>query len=143
MTSYDNIMFARMIHFVIILFVFTSLGFTTHRHMCVVMKDNSCDMACSENPVSPDEPAATKSATAFNSPLCHIDTLIGGTAVREALTGKDYKSDNQKVINFLFTLQGVSVRYTKPSDIIHHGILSRLLIIPSTELFLLNEAYLL
>ena len=143
MTAYNNIIFTRMIHLIIILFVFTSLGFTTHRHTCVVMEDEPCDMACSEHPANTEEPPATTSKTVVTNPLCHIDTFIGGTAVHEALTGKVFKSDHQYVINPLYILNKEPVWLVKSTDYTHSGVIRELLIIPAVELFLLNEVYLL
>ncbi len=143
MTASKNIIFTRMIHLIIILFVFTSLGFTTHRHTCVLMEDDPCDMACSEHPVNTEEPPATTFTTVVTNPLCHIDTLIGGTAVDEALTGKVFKSDHQYVINSLYTLNKDLVSLPKSPDYTHSGVIRDLLIIPAVELFLLNQVYLL
>jgi hypothetical protein len=143
MTACNNIIFTRMIHLVIILFVFTSLGFTTHRHTCVVMEDDLCDMACSEHPANTDEPPATTSGTEYTNPACHIDTFLGGTAVHKALTGKVFKSDHQYVINSLYTLNKEPVWLVKSTDYTHSGVIRELLIIPAVELFLLNEVYLL
>jgi len=143
MTTYNNIIFTRMIHLIIILFVFTSLGFTTHRHTCVVMEDDPCDMACSEHLASTEEPPAPTSGTEYSDPACHINTFLGGTAVHEALTGKVFKSDHQYVINSLHTLNKEPVSLPKSSDYTHSGVIRELLIIPTVELFLLNEVYLL
>ncbi len=143
MTAYNKILFSRMVPLFIILFAITSLGFTTHRHICYAMEDNPCDMSCTEHTANADESTPPGSGLAFTGPLCHIDTFVGGTAVNEALTGKDYKSANQYVINSLFTIRNVSVSIPNPSNFIHPGLITQILIIPSVELFLLYEAYLL
>jgi hypothetical protein len=141
--SHNNILFFRMIRVFIILFAITSVGFTSHRHVCTVMEDIPCDMACAEYPAHGEKPPVKNSTSTLSPQDCHIDTFIGGTAVQEALTGKVFKSDHQFIINPLLTLHNEPVWSAKAPDFIHTGVIKKILIIPSLELFPLNEAYLL
>jgi hypothetical protein len=138
--SYKNIRLIRIVLAVLVLAA--SSGATTVLHLCQMQEASCCSPAQSPNHDGCDQPIALPTGHSFQSDFtCHIDVVVGGLALKQALLEKDNRPEfNIAVIpNLVSFSSSASLQAESHSQKL---LLSKVVIPPSVDRYALIGSFL-